>query len=148
MDQIRSWLFIGAHRDTLNKSYLDLKSIQAMLQLAEKVEQPNIVSLYLPVEDLAPISSNHIRQGVDFIREHKEKGNRVLVACGAGINRSSAFSAAALKEAEGLSLFDAFKEMKHKHPESMPHEPVWDSLCSYYNEFIPYLDVMRLSFSR
>jgi len=148
MDQIRSWLFIGAYRDTINTSYLALKSIQAMLQLAEKVEQPNIVSLYLPVEDLAPISSNHIRQGVDFIREHKEKGNRVLVACGAGINRSSAFSAAALKEAEGLSLFDAFKEVKHKHPESMPHEPVWDSLCSYYNEFIPYLDVMRLSFSR
>jgi len=148
MDQIRSWLFIGAYRDTINTSYLALKSIQAMLQLAEKVEQPNIVSLYLPVEDLAPISSNHIRQGVDFIREHKEKGNRVLVACGAGINRSSAFSAAALKEAEGLSLFDAFKEVKHKHPESMPHEPVWDSLCSYYNEFIPYLDIMRLSFSR
>jgi protein-tyrosine phosphatase len=148
MDQIRAWLFIGAYRDTINTSYLALKSIQAMLQLAEKVEQPNIVSLYLSVEDLAPISSNHIRQGVDFIREHKEKGNRVLVACGAGINRSSAFSAAALKEAEGLSLFDAFKEVKHKHPESMPHEPVWDSLCSYYNEFIPYLDVMRLSFSR
>jgi protein-tyrosine phosphatase len=148
MDQIRSWLFIGAYRDTINTSYLALKSIQAMLQLAEKVEQPNIVSLYLPVEDLAPISSSHIRQGVDFIRENKEKGNRVLVACGAGINRSSAFSAAALKEAEGLSLFDAFKEVKHKHPESMPHEPVWDSLCSYYNEFIPYLDVMRLSFSR
>ena len=148
MDQIRPWLFIGAYRDTLYRSYLDFKFIQAMPQLAEKVEQPNIISLYLPVEDLAPISSNHIRQGVDFIREHKEKGNRVLVACGAGINRSSAFSAAALKEAEGLSLFDAFKQVKHKHPESMPHEPVWDSLCSYYNEFIPYLDVMRLSLSR
>lgn len=148
MDQIRPWLFIGAYRDTLNRSYLDFKFIQAMLQLAEKVEQPNIVSLYLPVEDLAPISSNHIRQGVDFIREHKEKGNRVLVACGAGINRSSAFSAAALKEAEGLSLFDAFKEVKHKHPESMPHEPVWDSLCKYYNEWTPYLDIMRLGISK
>lgn len=148
MDQIRPWLYIGAYRDTLNKSYLDLKSIQAMLQLAEKVEQPNIVSLYLPVEDLAPISSNHIRQGVDFIREHKEKGNRVLVACGAGINRSSAFCAAVLKEAEGLSLFDAFKEVKHKHPESMPHEPGWESLCKYYHESIPYIDIMRLSFSR
>ena len=115
MDQIRPWLYIGAYRDTLNKSYLDLKSIQAMLQLAEKVEHPNIVSLYLSVEDLAPISSNHIRQGVDFIRENKQKSNYVLIACGIGINRSSAFSAAVLKEAEGLSLFDAFKEVKHKH---------------------------------
>jgi protein-tyrosine phosphatase len=148
VDQIRPWLFIGAYRDTSNESYLRLKNIGAMLQLAEKVEQPNIISLYLPVEDLAPISSNHIRQGVDFIREHKQKGKRVLVACGAGMNRSSAFCAAVLKEEEELTLFEAFKEVKHKHPESMPHEPVWESLCRYYNESTPYLDVMRLGISK
>jgi protein-tyrosine phosphatase len=144
MDEIRPWLLIGAYRDTLNKSYLDFKSVQAMLQLAEKVEYPNIVSLYLPVEDLAPVSSAHIRQGVDFIRKHKAKGERVLVVCGAGINRSSSFCAAALKEEEKLTLFEAFKEVKRKHPESMPHEVVWESLCQYYNETTPYLDVMRL----
>ena len=144
MDEIRPWLFIGKYRDTLQLSYLRSKSIQAMLQLAEKVEQPNIVSLYLPVEDLAPISSKHIRQGVDFIRMHKAKGARVLVACGAGINRSSSFCAAALKEEDGLSLFESFKEVKRLHPESMPHQPVWESLCKYYNEITPYLDVMRL----
>jgi protein-tyrosine phosphatase len=148
MDQIRPWLFIGAYRDTINQSYLAFKSIQAVLQLAEKVEQPNIISLYLPVEDLAPVSTKHIREGVEFITYHKAQGHRILVACGAGINRSSAFCAAALKETEGLSLFDAFKEVKRKHPESMPHEPVWLSLCEYYKESTPYLDVMRYSFSR
>jgi protein-tyrosine phosphatase len=115
-----------------------------MLQLAELVEQPNIVSLYLPVEDLAPISSAHIQQGVEFIRKHKTMGNRILVACGAGINRSSSFCAAALKEEEGLTLFEAFKEVKRLHPDSMPHKPVWESLCNYYNETTSYLDVMRL----
>ena len=144
MDQIRPWLFIGGYRDTLNLAYLQWESISAMLQLAELVTQPNIVSLYLPVEDLAPLSSDHIRRGVDFIREHRAKGNRVLVACGAGMNRSSAFSAAALKEEEGLSLFEAFREVKRFHPESMPHQPVWESLCSYYDELTPYLEVMRI----
>lgn len=144
MDPIRPWLFIGAYRDTLNRSYLDFKSIRAMLQLAGRVEQPDILSLYLPVEDLAPIASRHIRQGVDFILEHRLRGNRILVACGAGINRSSSFCAAALKEAEGLSLFKAFKEVKRKHPESMPHQPVWESLCNYYNESVSYLELMRL----
>lgn len=143
MDQIRPWLFIGSYRETLNLSYLTFKSIHAMLQLAEKVEQPGITSLYLPVEDLAPISSEHIRQGVGFIRDQKARGNRVLVVCGAGINRSSAFCAAALKEEEGLSLFIAFKEVLKRHPEAMPHEPVWTSLCNYYEEKIPYLDVMH-----
>jgi hypothetical protein len=27
-----------------------------------------------------------------------------------------------------LCLLDAFKEVKKRHPESMPHEPVWESL--------------------
>ena len=146
MDQIRPWLFIGKYRDTTNGPYLQQKNIRAMLQLAELVQQPEIDSLYLPVQDLAPVSWNHLRRGLDFIRQHKEKENRILVACGAGINRSSSFCAAALKEEEGLSLFEAFKEVKRFHPESMPHEPVWESLCNYYNEKVPYLEVMRLGF--
>ena len=147
MDEIRPWLFIGKYRDTLNKAYLSARGINAMLELAEEVEQPGILSLYLKVEDVAPIPHHLLRQGVSFIREQKGIGKRVLVACGAGMNRTSAFSAAALKEEEGLSLLVAFKEVKRCHPESMPHEPVWNSLCEYYNEAIPYLDVMRLGIS-
>lgn len=145
MDQIRPWLFIGKFRETLFLDTLRSKSIQAMLNLAEKVEQPDIESLYLPVEDFAPLKFDLLEQGVSFIREQKELGNRVLVTCGAGINRSSSFCTAALKEEEGLSVFDAFKEVKSKHPQSMPHEPVWISLCNYYNERpTSYLEVMRL----
>jgi len=145
MDKIRPWLYIGKFRDTLHKAYLEANSIQAMLQLAEKVEQPGITSIYLPVEDLEPISSVLFHQGIDFILEEKRIGHRILVACGAGINRSSAFCTAALIETEGLGLWDAFKEVKKKHPESMPHQPVWESLCEYYGESIPYFDVMRIA---
>jgi protein-tyrosine phosphatase len=144
MDEVRPWLFIGKYRDTLDKAYLLSKSIDAMLELAEKVEQPGIVSLYLPVEDLAPIPFALLTQGITFVREHKKQRHRVLVACGAGINRSSAFSLAALKEEEELGLFEAFLEVKKKHSESLPHGPVWESLCSYYNETISYMDVMRV----
>lgn len=144
MDEIRPWLYIGKLRDTLHTSYLQFKSITAMLQLAEKVEQPGITSLYLPVEDFAPLNIELLKQGIAFIHEQKRLGSRVLVACGAGINRSSTFCTAALKEEEGLNLFDAFKEVKKRHPESMPHQPVWESLCIYYGETIPYLDVMRV----
>lgn len=144
MDEIRPWLFIGKFRDTLNTSYLQSKSINAMLQLAEKVEQPGIISLYLSVEDFAPLKFNLLEQGLAFIHEQKRLGNRVLVACGAGINRSSTFCTAALKVEEGMSLFDAFKEVKRRHPEAMPHQPAWESLCTYYGEMTPYLDVMRV----
>lgn len=145
MDEIRPWLYIGKYRDTLDKNYLNFKSIKAMLQLAEPIEQDGINSLYLAVDDMRPTPHHLIKQGIDFILAEKEKEHKVLVSCGAGINRSAAFCVAALKEVEGLSLVDAYKEIKRKHPESLPHEPVWNSFCSYYNETTPYLDIMRLS---
>jgi hypothetical protein len=144
MDEIRPWLFIGNIRDTANKSYLSHKSINAILQLAVPVDHPGISCFYLPVEDFAPLDFKVLEQGVAIIREQKELGNRVLVACAAGINRSSSFCTAALIAEEGLGLLDAFKEVKRTHPEAMPHEPVWESLCNYYGEKIPYIDVMRL----
>jgi protein-tyrosine phosphatase len=145
MDEIRPWLYIGKYRDTLDKNHLNSKSIKAMLQLADRIEESGINSLFLPVEDMRPTLSAFIKQGVDFILAEKEKGHKVLVACGAGISRSTAFCMAALKEVEGLSLLEAFKEIKRKHPESMPNEPVWESFCKHYHESIPYLDIMRIS---
>ena len=145
MNEIRPWLYIGKYRDTLDKPYLDSESIKAMLQLADLVEQKGINSLFLPVEDMGPTSHVFIKQGVDFILGEKEKGSKVLVACGSGINRSTVFCMAALKEVEGLNLLEAFKEIKKKHPESMPHEPVWESFCGYYNEPTPYLSILRFS---
>ncbi len=148
MDEIRPWLYIGSYRDTLNKSYLDFKSIKAMLQLAEKVEQTGIASLYLPVEDIGETQPTLIKQGVEFILAEKQKGSKILVACGAGINRSTAFCMAALKEAEGLPLLDAFKAVHKKHPVALPNELVWGSFCKYYNESPPYLDAMRIAAQR
>lgn len=145
MDEIRTWLYIGRYWDTLDKSYLDSMSIQAMLQLAEYVEQAGIRSIYLPVEDMGPTSHLLIKQGMDFILEEKSKGHKVLVTCGAGVNRSTAFCIAALKEVEGLNLLDAYKDIRRYHPEALPNESVWKSFCDYYNETIPYLDVMKLS---
>ena len=144
MDQIRPWLFIGKLRETQHLSYLRAKSITAMLQLAVQVEQPGITSLYLPVEDYAPLNFDLLEQGVSFVKSQKEIGHSVLVACAAGINRSSSFCTATLIAEEGLSLFDAFREVKKAHPESTPHEPVWKSPCEYYGESIPYIEVMRL----
>ena len=144
MDEIRPWLFIGNIRDTAHKSNLAHKSINAILQLAIPVDHPGISCFYLPVEDFAPLDFKLLEQGVAIIRRQKEIGNSVLVACAAGINRSSSFCTAALMAEEGMSLLEAFKEVKRHHPESMPHEPVWESLCNYYGEQIPYVDVMRL----
>jgi predicted protein tyrosine phosphatase len=141
LDRIRPWLFIGKYRDTLNGHLLSIYQIKAMLQLAEVVKQPGITSLYLSVEDFEPIPPEILRQGVDFVRKEKQRGHPILVACGAGINRSTAYCVAVLKEEEGLGLLDAFKEVKRNHSIAMPHPPIWQSLCEYYKEDIP-IDIL------
>ena len=69
----------------------------------------------------------------------------MLIACGAGINRSTAFCIIALKEIEGLGLFEAYKNIKQNHSDAFPHEPLWNSLCVYYEEPVPYINIIRLN---
>ncbi len=144
MDQIRSWLYIGKYRDTCDLDYLQSHNIGAILQLAELVEQPNITTLYLPVEDGEPIPLDLLVQGIEFVRSQKALGKIILVACGAGISRSSSFVLAALKEEENLGLMEALREVITCHFDTQPHKALWDSLCGYYNEVIDYRKVMDL----
>lgn len=138
MNQIRPWLFIGKYRETKDYQYLTHHNIGAMLLLAELVEYPDITSLYLPVEDGEQLSQNLLQEGLDFIQEQHNQGKVVLVACGAGISRSGSYTIAALKENENLSLLDAFQQVQQLHPDTMPHYRLWQSLCEYYDEDIPW----------
>jgi hypothetical protein len=54
MDEIRSWLYIGKYRDTLDEGLLTSMSIQAVLQFAEPVSYTAINSLYISVDDVKP----------------------------------------------------------------------------------------------
>jgi atypical dual specificity phosphatase len=143
MDAIRPWLYVGKYRETLSASFLRAREIDTMLQLAEAIEHPGITSLYLPVEDGVPIPTSLLQQGADFVLSEKRQGRTVLIACGAGISRSVAFAVAVLKEDEGLSLLEAVQSVKKRHPESMPHPALWQSLCDYYNEEIPISAMLR-----
>ena len=137
MDRIRPWLYIGAYRHTRDPHLLETHNIQAMLQLAKQVEYPGIAILVLRVPDFSPIPPRLLQQGVTFVREQKQRNHTTLVACYMGINRSAAFCTAALKEEEGLSLLEAFGQVKQNHQEAMPHPLAWQSLCDYYAEDVP-----------
>jgi hypothetical protein len=141
MNQIRPWLYIGKYRETRDGRYLATHNITAMLLLAELVEHPGITSLYLAVEDGEPLPSEMLTKGVDFVKAQKEAGQTVLVACGAGISRSATFAVAALKEVEDLGLREAIHIVQQAHPESMPHYKLWQSLCDYYGEVIPWIEI-------
>lgn len=132
MVQIRDWLYQGKYSDTINLEFLQKHNIRAILHLAEYVQQPDIETLYLPVEDGEPIPTRYIQQGVDFVLSYHPA--HVLIACGAGISRSSSFTAAVLKMHESLTLKDALIDIRSKHPNALPHPLVWQSLCKFYEE--------------
>jgi len=138
MWQITDNLYVGRYRDTVNLTLLRAHNIDAMLQLAERIEQPGIEVLYLDVEDGEPLPAEKLCQGVSFVQDHLAAGRRVLIACGAGLSRSVAFAIAVLHEKEGISLLDAFNSIHSIHPDALPHYELWHSLCECYHENVPF----------
>jgi len=132
MDQVRSWLYISGIRDTRNLDLLQAAGIGAMLQLADEVKQPGITTLFLPVDDGASLRLDLLKRGVEFVRAQKAAGQTMLVACGAGVSRSSTFVVASLREEEGLSLAEALKQLYLNHRDAFPDAVLWRSLCQYY----------------
>jgi hypothetical protein len=144
MYPIRPWLYVGKFREALDYNLLYCSHIGAILQLAESIQHPGISSLYIPIEDGQSLPFDQLRQGVEFVRREKAMGKKVLIACGAGISRGVSFAIASLKEEENLSLLEAFEQLQAEHPQARPHLELWESLCNYYNEDIPYKVVLKL----
>ncbi|HLA43207.1 MAG TPA: dual specificity protein phosphatase family protein, partial [Aggregatilineales bacterium] len=89
---------------------------------------------YIQIEDGEAIPFDRISQAMEFIREQQQTGKHILIACGAGISRSTAFSMAALREIESCTLLDAYHLIRQHHPDAMPHPVLLKSLCEYYEE--------------
>lgn len=141
MQQIRDWLFIGKYAETRRLDFLQEAGIQAMLQLADYVSQPDIETLFLSVEDGVSLPSTLIKKGINFIREQKAQGRTVLVACGAGMSRSVTFGIAAIMEEEGRGLFEAYREIYLHHRAAEPHYELILSLTAYYDKPMDLLDI-------
>jgi protein-tyrosine phosphatase len=143
MHIIRPWLLIGKYRETIDHDLLARSGVGALLHLAARVEPPGITTLYLPIEDGEPLDAATLRRGVDFVLAQRAAGKTALVACGAGISRSTTFAIAALKEVEGLSLLEAARAVRRIHPGGLPHMALWSSLCAYYGEPDDYMALIR-----
>jgi hypothetical protein len=127
MHRIRPWLLIGRYSETCDLTLLAAHQVGAMLQLADPVPQAGIAHIYLPAEGGVKLNPSLLRRGVDFVLAQRAAGQIVLVACGAGISRSTTFAIAGCA-----------------HPDGIPHVALWESLCTTYYEPIDYLDLLRM----
>lgn len=141
MYTIRPWLYTGSYVEKIDGHKLEEKHIGSMLQLFRASEIPHVVSLYLPVEDGYPIPDLIFRRGVKFINEHRK--DNLLIACGAGISRSSTFAILALKYEEGLDITEGLKQVRLANPGAMPDQVHWESLCRFTGEKVSFWDIWQ-----
>jgi hypothetical protein len=66
-----------------------------------------------------------IHAEADWVIEHLKKGQRVLVHCTAGMNRSSTICCAALILLEGLTAEQALERVREHHPWARPDSRHW-----------------------
>ena len=140
---IRPWLYTGRYQETQDLTLFEQGEIDAMLQLFRPVEQPDITSLYLRVEDGYPIADDVFAEALAFVKAQHEAEKRVFIACGAGVSRSSSFAVASLVHIEGLGLRDAFWQVRAGNPRAMPDQVHWASLARYFNEDVSFWDLWR-----
>jgi protein-tyrosine phosphatase len=134
MHKIRDWLYVSGHAFARSETLLHEQQIGALLSLYEQLDHPSVDCLFIPAEEGYPFSTHMIEQGVSFVRQQHEQGKHILISCGHGISRSVSFALASLKEIEGLTLEQAYRQVHSKHAEAMPDHVHWESLCRYYQE--------------
>src|SRR3982751_1533548 len=119
MYRIRDWLYIGKYREAGDEALLRSRGINAALHLVpDIISPPDVEYLRTPVEDGEPLPVDQLKEGVAFVRAQKAQDHIVLIACGAGISRSVAFTMAVLHEEEDLSLLDAYLAIYQWHPDA------------------------------
>ncbi len=140
MYMIRPWLFTGSTREKIDADRLAEQQIDAVLHLHRPLDLPGVRSLYLRVEEGYPIQKKLFDQAAEFVRSQQ---GRLLVACGAGISRSTTFAVLALKERELLSLTAALQAVREAHLEAMPDQVHWESLRQFYQEGPPFWEIWK-----
>jgi hypothetical protein len=74
------------------------------------------------------MSADDIRAEAEWVIEHLRAGQRVLVHCQAGMNRSTTICCAALILLEGLSAETALERVRQHHPWARPDGHHWLAL--------------------
>jgi protein-tyrosine phosphatase len=143
VNEIRSWLYVGKYIDALNGTILEHNGIGAVLELHEPVTHDHIPTLFIPFQDGEPLHVPSLERAIAFVREQAALERRVLVACSAGISRSPLIAIAVLKIVEERTLLDALHEVRAKNPRTMPDHIIWEGLCAYFGEDIPFWDIWR-----
>lgn len=145
VDEVVEGLYIGGTDAIAFAEALRAAGVSRVLRLSphEQHWPDDFVVFDNALEDNAVVPQGHFERGVSFIREQRDAGHKVLVACWAGVSRSSTFVLAYLVSALGYDLREAWERLRARHRRSWPAPEMWASLLAHYD--LPYTmdDVKR-----
>ena len=141
MNQVLDWLYVGSVEDAEDYAELQRAGIKAVLTLAWPIQHPDIAVKRVYFEDGEPIPDEVFCETLSFVRQQRRLGRKVLIACSAGVSRSSAIAIAVLHELEGYPLVEAFRTVLGKVHLAYPHQVIWNSVCRFYGQWVTTNDV-------
>ena len=86
--------------------------------------------LHLPTTDMHAASHEHLEQGVAFVREHIERGDKVLIHCRHGIGRSALLALCVLVDA-GWEPLDALAHLKKQREVVSPSRSQYEGWANW-----------------
>lgn len=130
-------IYIGGTSSFNNIGDLRKKGITHVLQLCfEGADWPEDFTVcHHPVDDGVFLRAEDLEHGMRFMREALANGHKVLVMCGVGISRSTAFVLAYMVQA-GHDLREAIDLIRMWRPQAWPAKALWESLIVNYK--LPY----------
>lgn len=143
-NQITDSLYIGGAQLTKVSDRIKEMGITSVLKLYESPPDwpPGFTVYNVPHPDGVQISAERMARHIKFITQEIEVGHKVLVVCGAGISRSSTAVLAYLVST-GMSLPDAYRLLKSRHPIANPNPALWQSLIRYFKLRYTPMDVFE-----
>jgi predicted protein tyrosine phosphatase len=115
------------------------------------LQQHGVALLHLPTQDGHAISMEMINEGVSWVRERLDRGNRVLIHCQAGVGRS-ALLALCIEVAGGAEPLEALERLKAARPVVAPSPAQLEAYRAWLEQYrartgkqfdIPVLDALR-----
>jgi protein-tyrosine phosphatase len=142
--QITDLVFLGSNRHGENLAMENPSGIKAVLNVGSRRQYEQADSIEykrVPLEDAGPVSLNDFKACIEFIRAHVDQGNKILVHCNAGRNRSTAMVIGFLLAAgEFMDWQEAFNHVKFKRDcvqcHSKVRESVIDNLKAFSSGFV------------
>lgn len=133
-------LYLGSAAHAGNLPLLERLGISALLNVSPNC--PNhwperFIYETIPVEDnsTADIKA-HFHKAIRFINKVQDDGGKVLVHCRAGVSRSATLCLAYLISCRGMSLNDAYDEVKSKRRVIAPNFNFMGQLLSWQQEHL------------